>query len=110
MNEVKLISQEIGKGRQDVHYQEVFNIGDNALKINIKSDSYDFQCHAKVSWLDRQEHKWNVIHNIHHSNMKTQDSLCYSPQARDIEGNKNHFISEFWRDREELVRVAQSLI
>ena len=110
MNEVKIISQEVGKGRQDLNYQEVFKIGDNSLKINIKSDSYDFQCHAKVSWLDRNEHKWNVIHNIHYSNMETRDSLCYMPQARDVQGNKRNLIAEFRADRDKLVSMAQELI
>jgi hypothetical protein len=110
MNEIKLISQEIGRGGQDLNYQEVFNIGDNALKINIKSDSYGFQCHAKVSWLNRSEHKWNVLHSIHHSNMKTESQLHHHPQARNIGSNKASLLSEFWADREELVRIAQSLI
>ena len=110
INEVKLISQQVSKGSQDVNYEEIFNIGDNALKINIKSDSYDFQCHAKVSWLNRKEHKWEVLHNIHHGRMKTQTSLCYHPEAQDMEGNKQYFISEFWQDREELVKIAKQLI
>lgn len=110
INEVKLISQEVSKGSQSVHYEEIFNIGDNALKVEIKSDSYGFQCRAKVSWLNRQEHEWNVLHNIHHGRMKTRDSLSSCRQAYDMEGNKNYFISEFWQDREELVKIAKQLI
>ena len=84
---VETIDRTISKGRQSVLYQEVFKIGDNSLKIEIKSDSYDFQCSAKVSWLDRNERKWNVLHNIHHGSMKTPNELCYHPQARDLDNN-----------------------
>lgn len=110
IDEIKLISQEVSKGTQSILYQEVFNIGDNALRINIKSDSYDFQSHAKIYWLNRNENKWNCLHNIHYSNMETQTKLYYDPKAIDVQRNKNYFISEFWRDRDNLVEMAKALI
>lgn len=72
----KLINKTITKGTQEVTYTELFEMNGKKLKLVIKSDSFDFQCYAKVMVL-KQDEGWFNLCDIHYSNMKTPDQLYY---------------------------------
>jgi hypothetical protein len=105
MMDTKPISQEIHKGKQDVRFTEVlvFNRDDptggaeHKLKVSILSDSYDFQCHARVSRWDGSQ--WQLVHQIR--NMATRDKLAYC---------QSYSEKDFTKDRDELLRVAGELL
>jgi hypothetical protein len=40
----------------------------------------------------------------------TETKINGIAKARDVQRNKNYFISEFWRDRDNLVEMAKALI
>ena len=101
---VTRIDRQVCKGRQDVILKEILKYGDLKLKVEIKSDSYRFQCYARISILDTQERKWNILHSIHYSNMQTPEKLVYSRE----EGQ--WLAAKFSGDRNKLIKMAQELI
>jgi hypothetical protein len=95
-----MIDVELSKGRQSLNYQEIVKIGDDKVRIRIKSDSYDFQSYARIEvW--GNENKWNNIHNIPFANMATPPELYYHSNA-----NKRSFKV----DRDKLIDVATSIL
>jgi hypothetical protein len=101
---ITVLHVEIGKGRQDVNYSETLRIGDRKFRVRIKSDSYDFQCYARIEALDQAELKWNVVASIHHSAMKTRDGLAYVPN------NSWNTPKWFKEDRDNLIDQVQDLL
>jgi len=112
----ELIKQTIDIGRQSVIYTEVSKIADKKVKVEIKSDSYDFQSYARVSVFNENDLEWKKIDSVHYSRMNTKEGLDSHPQARklslgiEVNKQKNFFIAEFWRDRDTLVNMAKEII
>ena len=69
----KTIKKELSKGRQSMNYDEFLKLDGLKLKISIKSDSYDFQCHARILVWSEQDLKWNLIDSIPFANMMSFD-------------------------------------
>jgi hypothetical protein len=94
------VAKQVAKGTQDVVYDEILNLsGGRKVKVSIRSDSYDFQSHAKISSWDGA--KWHEVHRILHSMMKTPHGLYYRPGVVDE--------TSFKADRDELIRVAEAV-
>jgi hypothetical protein len=112
----ELIKQTIDIGRQSVLYTEVSKIADKKVKVEIKSDSYDFQSYARVSVFNENDLEWKKIDSVHFSNMNTKEGLDSYPQARKLslgmetDKHKNFFIAEFWKDRDTLVNMARGIL
>lgn len=101
----KTLNKAIGIGEQDVIYKETADLICNGktvekVRIEIRSDSYDKQCHARVSVFDGK--KWNQVDSIHYSNMKTVSKLAYKPNPPKE--------SDFKADREALVALAMDVL
>lgn len=98
----QVISETISEGQQSVTLDRVLMSGENRLRISIKSDSYDFQCHAtiKVWAADRKE--WSLVHSIPYALMKTPAQLLYRKAM--------HVASTFEADASELLRVAIAVL
>lgn len=47
------------------------------VRLTIVSDSYHFQCSAKVHVWNPEQLAWNLVHSIPHGAMQTPDSLAY---------------------------------
>ena len=58
------------KQSQSVHYEGLYKLGDNKLKVEIKKDSVTFQSYARVSIFDTKEHKWNFLTSIPYQQME----------------------------------------
>lgn len=90
---------------QSLSYREILNVQDKKIKLVIKSDSYNSQCHAKAYVLKNDE--WAEIYNIPYSQMSTKDSLAYvgnygkNPEAAE---------KEFIKDQEKLLKMAKSIL
>jgi hypothetical protein len=99
----KTLHTEIGTGRQSVCYTELIELAGRKLKVFIESDSYDFQSCARISALQPDAVKWEVIGSIHYSKMWTQHKLKYMPIGA------NSPLS-FAKDRDALVQIATLLL
>ena len=98
---MKTLNKEVGQGRQSAIYKETLDHEGDKVRIEIKSDSYRFQCYARVSIFDGS--KWNQIDSIHHSRMKTEDGLVYRPNVLPNE-------KDFKADRDRLVSLAKDIL
>lgn len=97
----KLIDKMVSKGTQDVTYKEIFELNGRKVKVEVKSDSYDFQCYARVKVLD-VNNGWYVLYAIPYSEMKTRSGLYY------VENWKNE--KYFMEDVESLKKMAKELL
>ena len=97
----KLIDKMISKGTQDVTYKEIFELNGRKVKVEVKSDSYDFQCYARVKVLDLHN-GWYVLYAIPHSEMKTRSGLYYVENWKDEK--------YFMEDVESLKKMAKELL
>jgi hypothetical protein len=108
---MKIIKEEysIGTYMKSVHFTKIIE-GDKGLKIkvNIKSDSYDFQSHATVSVFNPHDLKWNIIDSIHYSNMKTPHNLYNHLQLP--QQNASVLASKFLDDTNTLVSNAEAIL
>lgn len=87
------------KGRQDVTYKAAWTHSSGIkVRVNVKSDSYAFQCHAYLEAFSPTEQKWNRVVSLHHAEMTTVNGLIHYPE---FQGNKSvpatagsHFMSD----------------
>ena len=105
---MKVIKDEYSRGTQSVNYVKIIeNAEGTKIKIDIKSDSYDFQSYARVSAFSPTDLKWNTISSIAFSEMKTPAQLYYK-----IGGKSPASIvsDEFEQDTQELTNQAADII
>jgi len=76
---MKIIKEDYSLGKQSVNLCKIIE-GDNGMKIkiDIKSDSYDFQSYARISVFEPQSLAWNNLSHIPYANMKTPHKLCHT--------------------------------
>jgi hypothetical protein len=96
---LKPIKVEVAKSGQNVNYCEVLDFGKRRIRIHIRSNSYQDQCHAKVEvWND----EWKFVDSIDPGVMQTPKGL-YSAREKPVR-------DPFLADRDELLRVAQAVL
>lgn len=96
----KTITKTLTAGRDDAKYLHILEISGHRLKVDIRSNSYDFQCHARVSrWNDS---KWELVHSIPYGAMKTPSGLVY--------GRNPATDADYTADLTELLRVATAIL
>jgi hypothetical protein len=99
---LKVLDTEIRRGRQDVHYHEVVQVGPHTCHIHIRSDAYRQQCFAIARMWSRTKPHWNEAASIHYAQMSTEEGLAYSAH----EVNASHFRA----DRTVLVERLATLL
>jgi hypothetical protein len=96
----KQIELSIAAGRQDVKYKLIGQLGEYKIKIEIRSDSYAFQCYARVYvWKDLE---WSFIDSIHHAGMSTKSGLVYTSDPEDA--------TQFKHDKDKLIDIATKIL
>lgn len=121
---MKTVSKSITTGKQNVFYQEIIRLGIHRFKIFINSDSYDFQCEARIDKWSGKE--WKLLHQILNGAMRTKPSLQSLPSVAKVKGHEarkgipspqlkelplvNEFTDLFQQDRDELIRVALEFV
>ncbi len=99
----------VSKESQGVLYKQILKhtASGNKLLLKIYSDSYDFQCYAKVEMYDPVNLKWNHLESIPYSLMETPGKLVYSIPI----GAKAEVIS-YWfvNDRNTLLNKAKLIL
>jgi len=107
---MRTISKQCSKVRDDVIYQEVVRLDKNDLvtkprvKVSIKSNSYSFQSHARISRWDGSE--WQLVHNLLPNEMKTPHGL----DTMSLRLEQKAMEAKFTADRNELLRVAKEIL
>jgi hypothetical protein len=98
------LHREIGYGQQDVDYTEIVTLDAHKLRIRIRSNSYRFQCFARIELWSGV--KWEPLGDVHYSRMGTPDSLAYYPEAT----KRAIPFSMFERDRMALIAQARVVL
>ena len=78
----KTTSKEVAIGGQDVKWVELLNYGDYRLRMSIRSDAYQGQCHAHLEVFDKGALKWNIVVYRPSATMATEPKLVYHPQGK----------------------------
>jgi hypothetical protein len=104
----------LSKGSQSLYYRELLELSHpdvahhsaHKLRIEIESNSYDFQCHA---WIQRWDgSQWHELEHIHHGNMGTPAKLYYKcGKERDVAPTMREY---FESDRDELIEAATAIL
>ena len=90
------------KGDQDWSLREVYTQGKFKVRIRIRRNAYDFQSYAVAEVWSESELKWNQVHTIPYSQMKTLAEVTYVDRATSI--------ARFWADREVLVAAVDKIL
>jgi hypothetical protein len=98
--EMPVITKKVSKGQQDVVYTEIIKTHGTSIRIDIRSDSYNFQSHARCYVFSDESKKWNLLVETHYASMKTPHKLHYGA----------HSEANFKGDRNELVDQASELL
>jgi len=82
--------------QNDVYYQELFELDGKKLRINIRSNSYDFQCSATIwHWtgvgIDKE---WKVLGSINAGSMQTEEALYVYDRQTNGKGDINWFVAD----------------
>jgi len=99
-----ITAAEIGKGKQSVNFTETVEIKGKKIRINIKSDAYDFQSYAKAQGFNPDTMTWTEVASIHFSKMKTPKELIYHPN------NEGLNAKWFKDDRDTLINEVKKLL
>lgn len=97
----KLLNKMVSMGIQDITYMEIFELNGRKVKVEVKSDAFDFQCYARVKVLD-VNNGWYVLYAIPYSEMKTRSGLYYAKDGKD----EKYFVE----DVECLKKMAKELL
>jgi hypothetical protein len=106
------IDRKVSRGRQDVTLLQFATVGAHKVRIEVKSDSYKFQCYAHLSVLDKEKMAWNPVVHIPHGQMHTPEGVCYQPDAREVTAHNQSTLAAkyFGADVNELIRIYKALI
>lgn len=108
-NKFKELSNEMSKSRQGILYKETLQhiASQHKVRIEIYSDSYKFQCYARIEVFHPQELKWNKLEYIPSANMATPEQLVYSvPVSSSVYMVQNQFMV----DRNKLLQLANTIL
>lgn len=97
-----VIVESLVKGDQDVYFQMIELIDGQKVKFDVRSNTYKFQCHARVHVWNVQAQDWHMVHHIFPLAMQTSEKLCY--------GQKQPTGADFAADVTELRRVATAIL
>lgn len=100
---MKYESIQVAVGAQDVDYVALGRHAGHKVRIRIRSNPYDFQCHAYADVWSATDLKWNRIGSIPPALMNTPASLCYRKDS--YGGMANQFTADRL-DLEKLIRFA----
>jgi len=90
---------------QAMGYTEIIKIGEEKIRITIKSDSYDFQSYARVKVWNAKDKKWNFVDSISYSEMNTPAKLYYQRNKKE-----RHDDSYYKKDRDLLLEMAIAIL
>lgn len=102
LTEFNSLSVTVSPGQQSVTWLELLQFGKHKLRVTIKSDSYKFQCMARIEVLDADPVKWNILAYRPHGVMQTEEAMRW------VLGRV--YQKEFSADRQWLLDQARLLL
>jgi hypothetical protein len=99
---MKTLHTEINNGSQSQTYRETLDLGTVKVRINIKSDSYEAQCHATIEVFSPTALAWNGLASIGYDSMATPSKLLHS--------NKSKTATPYRMDRTNLIAQALDIL
>ena len=75
---IQEVHRDISKGHQTSHAVFVYSCGEQRVRLSIKSDSVEFQSHAKAEAWSLTDNRWNYLTSIPYSQMRTKHGLAYA--------------------------------
>ncbi|MBP9689620.1 MAG: hypothetical protein KBE91_08420 [Bacteroidia bacterium] len=102
---MKVILEEISKGRQNVFVQKIIQGTNNLIRLDLNSDSYDFQCYSKIYIFDKTTNKWNVLYN--NCNHLIPSKLAYSISTNQ---SPEILLPQFSNEIRHLRKIASQLL
>jgi len=94
INEV-VYSSVISFKENDVYYQELFEMAGYRMRIDIRSNSYDFQCSATIRlWSGDSAVGWTPLGSINAGSMQTKDKLFVYNHQTNGKGDINWFVAD----------------
>lgn len=79
---IQKIEDGLSSTNQAVTRTIIGKMDDFKVRLSIKSDSYQSQCHAVVSVWSTDQLSWNEVHRILPSQMETETGIAYLPQHK----------------------------
>lgn len=95
--EHKILSMDVSKNLQDVHFEQILQLGEYKVRLQICSNAYQFQSHARAQVWQKDKLAWSQLVHIQPEAMKTPATLY---------AHSNVHLGVFAKDADELVRKA----
>lgn len=91
----------IAAGNQDVSCEQYVTVNARKVRLDVRSNAYKSQSHARAFVWDQQALRWNALCEIPPALMNTPEGLCYRPGAPSA--------APFERDLTLLLRRARAI-
>lgn len=75
-----VIEETISRSEQDVNYLLIANLDGHKVRVMIRSNTYDFQSHAKAEVWSKTDMRWNPVTHRTPGSMQTPFKLYYSKE------------------------------
>lgn len=111
LNKFKSLSLDVVKGRQSIEYREVLELKTDSiqkLKIEMKSDSIDYQSYARISVWNGKE--WSHLDSIHYTLVNFKSGLCHSLSNETPLQVQQKNLGHFKQDQQELLKRAYDIL
>lgn len=113
LNKFKSLSLDVVKGRQSIDYREVLELETDSihkqkLKIEMKSDSIDYQSYARISVWNGKE--WSHLDSIHYTLVNFKSGLCHSFLNETASQVHQKNVGYFKQDQEKLLKRAYDIL
>ena len=91
---------------QSIYHRELYEIGNQKIKLELNTENYEQQCYANAYLLDGL--KWNLIYTIPYPEMKTPRDIFHKLPFRDKDAYKAE--KEFETDVQRLKKYIRELL
>lgn len=113
LKKFKSLSLDVVKGRQSIEYREVLELETDSiqkqkLKIEMKSDSIDYQSYARISVWNGKE--WSILDSIHYTLVNFKSGLCHSLSNETASQVHQKNVGYFKQDQEKLLKRAYDIL
>lgn len=88
----EILEEKVTTSHQGVTFHRIERCMRFKVRFTIESDAYKFQCRAFSEVWNPDELKWNRVHYLPHSEMKTPEGLDSYPKGTGTD--RKHFLAD----------------
>lgn len=88
----EILEEKVTTSQQGVTFHRIERCLKFKVRFTIESDAYKFQCRAFTEVWNPDELKWNRVHALQPSEMRTPEGLCYRPNDTGLD--RKHFLAD----------------